>query len=265
MSENSFTESSNRSLQHDPLGPKPNDSIHIACDKTLAHTKETLRKRGSEAHDIAEKKQRRPKNRQETTLEVNTRDLSTDIDLSCIDLANKEFLLAPKYRASQPISRSSGLVPSLEVHVKFGGDYAPPDEAERHCRPVYRRTRKVIVTQALIYPGQLESMPWLHLTDDASDPFFTSTLVVSLDVNPVSMSLAPGDTFTLSVERVREMKSKDEKCLRSSRLHASFQLLKNQVVCPQTEAKFNEIVKEGHRQLVALNREKTSNATVLHP
>ena len=167
MSENSFTESSNRSLQHDPLGPKPNDSIHIACDKTLAHTKETLRKRGSEAHDIAEKKQRRPKNRQETTLEVNTRDLSTDIDLSCIDLANKEFLLAPKYRASQPISRSSGLVPSLEVHVKFGGDYALPDETERHRRPVYRRTRKVIVTQAFINGVE-------HFTVKCSCAFFLS-------------------------------------------------------------------------------------------
>ena len=39
VSENGFTESSNRSLLYDPLGPKPNDSIHIACDKTLAHTK----------------------------------------------------------------------------------------------------------------------------------------------------------------------------------------------------------------------------------
>ena len=145
VDENCFTESSNRHLHTDVLGPKPKDSLHICGDKTMAQTVEVHRKRGVEAYKLACTSITRPKSGVETEKQVNTRALSMQIDPSCIQLANREHDSLNNYRSVISERSSELMVDSVGILVKFDGlsQSRKTPEEDRRIRPVYRRTRRI--------------------------------------------------------------------------------------------------------------------------
>ena len=100
VSENSFTESSNRSLAYDPMGPKPQDCIHTAGDKIIQHTQEVHRKRAVEAHKLQNKKLAKPTHRDETELELSMRELSNHIGPDSLYLAKEQYDQSESYKCA---------------------------------------------------------------------------------------------------------------------------------------------------------------------
>ena len=100
VADNSFTESSNAHMKLDPISPKPKDRIHIAGDKIVGHTERTLQRRASEAHTVANKSTKVPRNVEETPLDTAMRLLSPQIHPKLSDVARSEHLQSSKYRVA---------------------------------------------------------------------------------------------------------------------------------------------------------------------
>ena len=152
VDKNCFTESSNRHLHTDVLGPKPKDSLHICGDKAMAQTVEVHRKRGVEAYKLSRTSITCPKSGDETEKQVNTRALSMQIDPSCIQLANREHDSLNKYRSVISGRSSELMVDSVDILVKFDGvlhSRKSPDK-DRRIRPVYRRTHRIKFSDVFI-------------------------------------------------------------------------------------------------------------------
>ena len=114
MSESSFVESSNRSLQYMVGAPKITDELHRAGDKVLHHTKVTHQQRQTEAVEQTRKSLATALNSKTTPVEAK---LSKDI-INKVREKNHEWSLSSNYRCCLAVNgkrRSAGndLCPSF--------------------------------------------------------------------------------------------------------------------------------------------------------
>ena len=150
VDENCFTEGSNASLSRDVLGPKPKHKLHQAADCIIQHTESTFNKVTTGA--INEFSSRKIKKKNESADDVVARELSATIIESKLDLAMEQYMLSGSYSCMEiagtdllhPIAVNADDL--LYIVKRNKTSFKEP----KHRRPIYERTRVVVVKKILI-------------------------------------------------------------------------------------------------------------------
>jgi hypothetical protein len=148
VSESSFVESSNRSLQYAVAAPKITDPLHRSGDKILQHTRETHQKRQAEAVVMTQKSLPNMDNGSNTR--VNEVLLSKHIIPEIREKAFDEWTLSKNYHcilAGNGKKMSDGKENQLVFFVEYS---LPSPTTTNHCHPIYRRTRTVTVSEIIL-------------------------------------------------------------------------------------------------------------------
>ena len=143
VSETSWVESMNKSLQYLAIAPKITDLLHRAGDKILQHTHETHRKRQTEAVDMSQKCLPSPTGQSSRADQCEIA-LSEHIVPAARERAFSEWRLSQNYRCNLA---DNGKQTGHEIQLLFLLEYSPPLPTKtNHCHPIYRCTRSVTVS-----------------------------------------------------------------------------------------------------------------------
>ena len=132
------------------LGPKPKHKLHQAADCIIQHTESTFNKVTTGA--INEFSSRRIKKKNESADDVVARELSATIIESKLDLAMEQYMLSGSYSCMEiagtdllhPIAVNADDL--LYIVKRNKTSFKEP----KHRRPIYERTRVVVVKKILI-------------------------------------------------------------------------------------------------------------------
>ena len=147
VSETSWVESSNKSLQYSAMAPKITDPLHRAGDKILQHTYETHRRRQTEAVAMSLKSLPSPAGQASRADQCDVA-LSRHIIPEIRERAFAERRLSQNYKCTLA---SNGKQTGDEKQLVFFLEYSlPPSTKTNHCHPIYRRTRTVTVSNVIL-------------------------------------------------------------------------------------------------------------------
>ena len=135
VSETSWLESMNKSLQYSAITPKITEPLHRAGDKILQHTRETHHKRQTEIVDMSQKYLPSPTGQASRADQCEIA-LSEHIVPTARGRAFSELRLSQNYRCTLA---DNGKQTGHKIQLLFLLDYAlPPPTKTSHCHPIYQ-------------------------------------------------------------------------------------------------------------------------------
>ena len=143
VSDNCFTESENSAIARDTFGPKPSHKLHISADTTLQHTDERFRKIVSDAMTAYHSRKTEAPN--ETEREFVARALSQYLNDAANDQVMNQYDLSIDYYGIEATSRE---MPNTKTFLFR--HHPTVVSSPNHRRPVYARTRTVVVREVLV-------------------------------------------------------------------------------------------------------------------